>query len=145
MTGQAARDADPWPLLQAPGRLDACSSGNASNKIRRYETMKNINPIITAYLAAKAEESAANKKARDAKARAEAAAAEIKAYAAGRVSFETDAYTVALAQETRVILDQPRLFADFPGIKDLDQYGKESTRDVITAIARAGAPDVKTA
>jgi len=98
-----------------------------------------INGIIAVYLAAKAAEAAANKAARDAKARAEAAAADIIRHAAGRPAFDTDAYTVALSKETRVILDQQKLFDDFPGIKALDQYGKESTRDVITALARQQA------
>lgn len=97
----------------------------------------NINDIISVYLAAKAQEAAANKAAREAKARAEAAAADILLHAAGRDSFETDAYTVAIGKETRVILDQQRLFKDFPGIKNLDQYGRESTRDTITALNRA--------
>ena len=107
--------------------------------------MGNIDSIISVYLAAKAAESAANKAAREAKARAEAAAAEIKRLAAGRAAFDTAAYTVQISQETRVILDQQSLFRDFPGIKDMDQYGRESTRDVITALARQAAPDARTA
>ena len=107
--------------------------------------MENINGIIAVYMAAKAAESAANKAAREAKARADAAAAEIKRHAAGRASFETDAYIVELGQGSRVILDQPRLLEDFPGIKDLDQYGTRSTWDVIKAIARQAAPDTRTA
>lgn len=98
-----------------------------------------INEAISIYLAAKAQESAANKAAREAKNRAEAAAAEIVKHAAGRLAFETDAYTVSIGQETRVILDQQKLFADFPGIKNLDQYGRESKRSVITALARQQA------
>lgn len=107
--------------------------------------MENINQFIAIYLAAKAAESAANKAAREAKARAEAAAAEIKRHAAGRTSFDTDAYTVSIGQGSRIILDQPALLADFPNIKDLDQYGTRSTWDVITALARETAPAGKTA
>lgn len=99
----------------------------------------NINELINKYNAAKTAEAEANKRARLEKARAEEAAAEIIRYAAGRDSFETDAYTVALSQATRVILDQEKLQHDFPGIKDLSQYGKESTRTVITALARQQA------
>ena len=101
-----------------------------------------INSIIAVYLAAKTAEAAANKAAKAAKAEAEKAAAEIMRYAAGRTGFDTDLYTVAMTTETRVILDQQKLFADFPGIKDLDQYGKESTRDVITALERCQAETV---
>jgi len=106
--------------------------------------MSQIDSIIAVYLAAKTAEAAANKKAREEKARAEEAAAEILRHAAGRQAFDTDGYTVALSKETRVILDQQKLFADFPGIKSLTQYGKESTRDVITALARQAA-DVRSA
>ena len=102
--------------------------------------MTQIDSIISVYLAAKAAESAANKAAREAKAKAAAAAAEIKKHAAGRTSFDTDAYTVAIGQESRIILDQAALIEDFPGIKDLDQYGTRSTWDVITALARESAP-----
>ena len=98
-----------------------------------------INESITRYLAAKAEEAAAEKRARAAKAAAEEAAEEIKRHAAGRPYFETEAYTVALEEATRIILDQKKLFQDFPGIKKLDQYGRESTRTVITALARQAA------
>lgn len=98
-----------------------------------------INEIISNYLTAKAEEAAANKTARLAKARAEEAAAEIVKHAAGRASFETEAYNVALSVAKRIILDQEKLMEDFPGIKSLDQYGRESTRTVITALARQQA------
>lgn len=101
-----------------------------------------INEIISIYLAAKAAESAANKAAREAKARAEAAAADILAHAAGKPAFETELFTVSIGKETRVILDQQKLFKDFPGIKNLDQYGRESTRDTITALARCQAESI---
>lgn len=107
--------------------------------------MGKIDNIIAVYLAAKAAEAAASKKAREAKARAEEAAAEIMRHAGGRLAFDTAGYTVAIGQETRIILDQQKLFADFPGIKALDQYGKESTRNIITALARETAPGTKTA
>ena len=98
-----------------------------------------INDIISNYVQARAERLAAEKTARDAKKREEVAAAEIIRHAAGRPGFDTDAWTVAIEQATRIILDQEKLFRDFPGIKALDQYGKESTRDVITALARQAA------
>ena len=95
-----------------------------------------INRIISEYLAAKAAEAAANKAAREAKKRAELAADRIIRHAAGKASFDTDAYTVSIEKVTRIILDTEKLYADFKDIKSLDQYGKESSRDVITALAR---------
>ena len=123
-------------------RINARNKNDSGRTGRGKAETMGINSIIAVYLAAKAAEAEANKKARTAKAEAEKAAAEIMRYAAGRTGFDTDLYTVAMTKETRVILDQGKLFADFPGIKDLDQYGKESTRDVITALERHQAETV---
>jgi len=98
-----------------------------------------IDSIITEYLKAKADQAAAEKVAREAKKRAEALAGDILRHAAGRASFETSAYIVGLAPVTRVVLDTEKLYRDFPGIKDLDQYGRESTRTDIKAMARPQA------
>ena len=98
-----------------------------------------INETITAYLAAKAEQAAAEKRARDAKKRADMLADDIIRHAGGRPVFETDAYTVALAEVVRVVLDTEKLYRDFKDIKNLDQYGKESKRIDIKALARQAA------
>lgn len=95
-----------------------------------------INEAIAAYLAAKAEQAEAEKTAREAKKRADMAADEIMRHAAGRDSFETDAYTVGITRSVAIVLDTEKLFNDFKDIKSLDQYGKESPRVKITAIAR---------
>lgn len=95
-----------------------------------------INEKIAAYIAAKAEQAAAEKAARDAKKRAEMAADDILRHAAGRTSFDTDAYTVGIARTVSVILDTEKLYRDFKDIKNLDQYGKESPRVKINAIPR---------
>lgn len=95
-----------------------------------------INGYINLYLQEKAKQAAAEKAARDAKKAAEIAADEIIKHAAGRTSFDTDAYTVGLETITRIILDTEKLYQDFKDIKNLDQYGKESTRVSITALAR---------
>lgn len=94
------------------------------------------NAIISAYLAAKAAQAAAEKVARDAKKKAEKAAADIIRLAGQAGAIDTDMFTVSVTTETRIILDSDKLYTDFPGIKDLDQYGKESTRTVITALTR---------
>ena len=101
-----------------------------------------INEIIAVYLTAKAQEAAANKAAREAKARAEAAAADIMRHAADRAGFETESYTVGITRTTSIILDTEKLYHDFPGIKALDQYGKESPRVKINAIPRQTADTV---
>ena len=98
-----------------------------------------INESISLFLEARTEQAAAEKQARDAKKRADMAADAIIKHAAGRASFETDAYTVALETITRVILDTEKLYHDFKDIKRLDLYGKESTRTQITALARQAA------
>ena len=95
-----------------------------------------INEAITLYLEAKASESAANKAAREAKAAAEAAAAYIMRQANGRAGFETDVYTVGITKTVAVVLDTEKLYNDFPDIKRLDQYGKESPRFKINAVQR---------
>lgn len=98
-----------------------------------------INERIAAYIAAKADQAAAEKAARDAKKRAEIAADDIIRHAAGRTSFDTDAYTVGIDRTVSIILDTEKLYADFKDIKRLDQYGKESPRVKITAIPRQQA------
>ena len=98
-----------------------------------------INESIAVYLAAKAEQAAAEKAARDAKKRADMAADEILRHAAGRPSFDTDAYTVGIVRTVAIVLDTEKLYQDFKDIKSLDQYGKESPRVKITAIARQQA------
>lgn len=98
-----------------------------------------INETIAIYLAAKAEQAAAEKTARDAKKRADMAADEIVRHAAGRSGFDTDLYTVGLETVTRIVLDTEKLYRDFKDIKRLDQYGKESSRVAITALARQAA------
>lgn len=104
-----------------------------------------INDSISAYLAAKADRAAAEKAAREAKKREEVAAAEIIRHAGGRACFDTEAFTVSIEQAARVILDTEKLYQDFPDIKNLDQYGRESTRNVITALARETVPESRTA
>lgn len=103
--------------------------------------MKELNTIIAEYLAAKAEQAAAEKKGRAAKKRADIAADEIIRKACGRSVLETDAYTVALETITKVILDTDKLYQDFRDIKNLDQYGRETSRIAITAIPRAAAAE----
>lgn len=98
-----------------------------------------INNSIAAYLAAKAEQADAEKRARDAKKRADMAADDIMRHAAGRPSFETDAYSVGISRSVSIVLDTEKLYRDFKDIKNLDQYGKESPRVKITAIARRQA------
>lgn len=95
-----------------------------------------INKVIFDYLSAKAEQTEADKKARDAKKRADMLADEIVRYAGGRASFETSGYAVGLSEAVRVILDTDKLYRDFKDIKALDQYGKETRRTVITAVER---------
>lgn len=95
-----------------------------------------INERIAAYIAAKAEQAAAEKTARDAKKRADMAADDILRHAAGRPSFDTDAYTVGIARSVAIVLDTDKLYRDFKDIKNLDQYGKESPRVKINAIPR---------
>jgi len=95
-----------------------------------------INERIAAYIAAKADQAAAEKAARDAKKRADIAADDIMRHAAGRPSFDTDAYTVGIARSVAIVLDTDKLYHDFKDIKNLDQYGKESPRVKITAIPR---------
>lgn len=95
-----------------------------------------INERIAAYIAAKAEQAAAEKAARDAKKRADMAADDILRHAAGRPSFDTDAYTVGIARSVAIVLDTDKLYRDFKDIKNLDQYGKESPRVKINAIPR---------
>ena len=95
-----------------------------------------INEKIAAYIAAKAEQADADKHARDAKKRADMLADDILRHAAGRPSFDTDAYTVGIARSVAIVLDTEKLFHDFKDIKNLDQYGKESLRVKITAIPR---------
>lgn len=101
-----------------------------------------INDIIAVYLAAKAAEAAASKAAREAKARADAAAADILRHAAGRAGFETDAYTVGITHSVSIILDTEKLYHDFKDIKRLDQYGKESPRVKINAVPRQQAEEI---
>ena len=101
--------------------------------------MKDINDIIREYLDAKAEQAAADKRARDAKKRADILADDIKRHAAGRAGFETELYTVALEEVVRVVLDTEKLYHDFKDIKNLDQYGRESKRTDIQALARQQA------
>lgn len=96
----------------------------------------NINDSIKNYLAAKAEQTAAEKIAREAKKRADMAADEILRAAAGRSSFETDAYTVGIKTRVSIVLDTEKLYRDFRDIKNLDQYGRESPRTTIEAIAK---------
>ena len=98
-----------------------------------------INEHIAAYLAAKAEQAEADKRARAAKKRADMAADEIIRHAAGRPGFETDAFTVALEEVVRVVLDTEKLYKAFKDIKNLDQYGRESKRIDIKALARQQA------
>lgn len=95
-----------------------------------------INVKIAAYIAAKADQAAAEKAARDAKKRADMAADDILRHAAGRTSFDTDAYTVGISRTVAIVLDTEKLYRDFKDIKNLDQYGKESPRVKITAIER---------
>ncbi len=101
-----------------------------------------INDAITLYLAAKAAESAATKKAKEEKAKADAAAAEIMRHAAGRAGFETELYTVGITRTVSIVLDSEKLYRDFPDIKSMDQYGKESPRVKINALARQQAETV---
>lgn len=103
--------------------------------------MKDINSIIAEFITAKAEQAAADKKSRAAKKRADMAADEIIRKAGGQSVLETDLYTVALETVVRIVLDTDKLFHDFKDIKNLDQYGRETTRTAITAIPRAAAAE----
>lgn len=103
-----------------------------------------INTIITDYIRAAAEQAAAEKTAREAKKRREIAAAEILRHAAGRESFGTDQYTVGIKTEARRVLDTEKLLRDFPEAKELNQYGRDSVRQAITALPRE-ASGTKTA
>lgn len=94
-----------------------------------------INEIIAAYNAAKADESAAKKKK-------EKFAALIMAHAGGREFFTTDAYNVMIDTRTRTGIDTEALYKDFPEIKG--EYGKTTTYNVITAKEVTSA-EVKTA
>ena len=94
-----------------------------------------INEIITAYLAAKEEETAAKK-------RAAAMKELILAHAGGQDNFRTDIYTVVIKATESVRLDTARLYADFPDIKN--EYGKASTSKTVNAV-RTADEDSKTA
>lgn len=93
-----------------------------------------INAAIAAYLTAKEEQSAAEKRARELKKKTDMLAGDILRHAAGRDAFNTEQWAVDITTTVYVVLDTETLYRDIPDIKDLNQYGKESPRTKITAV-----------
>lgn len=89
-----------------------------------------INEIIAAYNAAKAEETAAKKRAENMKKL-------ILDYAGTADNFTTDIYTVVIKTTVSTRLDTAALYNDFPDIKE--SYGKTTESRSVSAVLTAVA------
>ena len=89
-----------------------------------------INEIIAAYIAAKAEETSAKK-------RAAAMKELILQHASGKDNFTTDVYTVVIKTTSSIRLDTDSLYKDFPDIKET--YGKVTVSRSLDAHALQAA------
>lgn len=95
-----------------------------------------INEIIAAYNAAKAEETAAKKRAENMKKL-------ILEYAGIADNFTTDTYTVVIKTTVSTRLDTAALYKDFPDIKE--SYGKTTESKSVFAVPTANAAGKKSA
>lgn len=95
-----------------------------------------INEIVSAYIAAKAEKAAAEK-------REKAMKALIIQHAHGAEYFETDDFRVMISKRKRTGIDTEKLYADFPEMKDV--YGQTSFYDVITPAEKTDAEKARSA
>lgn len=91
-----------------------------------------INETVSIYLAAKAEEAAAKK-------RADAAKKEILAHAGNLDTFTTDAWTVIVKRTVSVRLDTKKLYEEFGEQATKELYGRESVSVSIDAVPAAAA------
>lgn len=90
--------------------------------------MENINSIISAYLAAKAEESAAKK-------RAAALKEKILQHAGSAPAFNTDEWNVIIKRSISIRIDTAKLYADFGEQEIKSVYGYESESVTVNAAA----------